>query len=271
MARRQTNIRDASSSTMAKAQPTDHRCHDYRLLVKRWKAFCRSARLKLQPFATSAEEDIFYVASGERAAAAGEPWIYISAGVHGDEAAPPWGLLAWAEEHADLLRTHPFLIFPTLNPTGLILNTRADYTGTDLNRNFNHPSEPVVAAWRKVVEGRKLAIGLCLHEDYDGQGCYLYELNGGRHILGQRILADTSRIIPPDGRRRIDGRAAKAGLIRRRVPPEMAGQPEAIVLHLLGAPITLTFESPSEFSIAERIAVQKRFLESSLKHALGLK
>lgn len=260
----------AQAPAPAPAQPTDHRCHDYRLLVKRWKSFCKSAKLKLQPFACSAEEHIYFIETAHELAATGEPWIYISAGVHGDEAAPPWGLLEWAEAHVDLLRRRPFLIFPVLNPTGLILNTRVDYAGMDLNRNFNHASEPVVAAWRKVMKGRKIALGLCLHEDYDGQGCYLYELNGGKHVLGQRILQDTSDLIPPDHRKRIDGRAAKAGLIRRKVIPEMAGQPEAIVLHLLGAPITLTFESPSEFSIAERIAVQKRFIESSLKHALGL-
>jgi protein MpaA len=254
----------------APAQPTDHRCHDYRLLVKRWRAFCKGAKLRLQPFACSAEEHIYFIETARELAVQGEPWIYISAGVHGDEAAPPWGLLEWAEAHVDLLRRRPFLIFPVLNPTGLILNTRVDYAGMDLNRNFNHPSEPVVAAWRKVMKGRKIALGLCLHEDYDGQGCYLYELNGGKHVLGQRILQDTSDLIPPDHRKRIDGRAAKAGLIRRKVIPEMAGQPEAIVLHLHGAPITLTFESPSEFSIAERIAVQKRFIESSLKHALSL-
>ncbi len=252
-------------------QPITHRCHDYRQLVREWKALCRSARVKLRSFARSAEEEVFYLESGAAHAAAGRPWIYISAGVHGDEAAPPWGLLAWAAAHPHLLHEHPFLIFPTLNTTGLILNTRADHRGVDLNRVFNFDSEPLIAAWRQVVGERKLAMGLCLHEDYDGQGCYVYELHAGRgESIGSLTLRDTSRIIPADGRARIDGRAAKAGLIRRRVPPEMAGYPEALMLHFMGAPLTLTFESPSEFSIAERIAVQKRFIESSLKHALGI-
>ncbi len=252
-------------------QPTTHRCHDYRQLMREWRAFCREARLKLRPFAKSAEEDVFVLTTGEKHAAAGQPWIYISAGVHGDEAAPPWGLLAWARAHASLLHRHPFILFPTLNPTGLILNTRADHRGVDLNRVFNFDSEPLIAAWRQVVGGRRLAFGLCLHEDYDAQGCYVYELHARRGpSIGSRALQDASEIIPADGRRRIDGRTAKAGLIHRRVPPEMAGQPEALVLHFMGAPLTLTFESPSEFSIAERIAVQKRFIESSLKHALGI-
>lgn len=255
---------------MAYPQPTSHRSHDYRQFVRQWKALCRAARFKLQPFAKSAEEDVFVLVTGADKAKEGQPWIYISAGVHGDEAAPPWGLLAWAEAHTDLLREHPFIIFPTLNPTGLILNTRADHRGVDLNRVFNFDTEPVVAAWRKTVGDRKLALGLCLHEDYDGQGCYVYELHHGGGSVGALALRDTSRIIPADGRKRIDGRAAKEGLIRRRIPPEMTGYPEALMLHFMGAPLTLTFESPSEFSISERIAVQKRFIESSLKHALGI-
>lgn len=251
-------------------QPTSHLAHDYRALVKRWKAFARGAGLKLRPFARSGDEELYVMVTSESVARTGVPYVYISAGVHGDEPAPPWGLLDWAETHAELLKRHPFILFPTLNPTGLILNTRADHRGQDLNRSFNLPDQPVVEAWRTVVGDRSMSLGLCLHEDYDGQGCYVYELNAGPKILGTSILQDTSRIIPSDGRRTIDGRRAKEGLIRRRIPPEMPGHPEAIVLHLLGAPIALTFESPSEFSIAERIAVQRAFIESSLKHALGI-
>ncbi len=46
--------------------------------------------------------------------------------------------------------------------------------------------------------------------------------------------------------------------------------PEAIVLHQLGSPVTLTFESPSESSLLDRIAVQKQFIRSALKHELGI-
>lgn len=250
------------------AHPTSHRSHDYRLLMREWRKLAGEAGLRMKEFTRAAELPVFFIESPAAAKTGGAAWHYISAGVHGDEPAPPWGLLEWARDHVDLLRTHPFLLFPTLNPVGLTLNTRADYRGVDLNRAFNSESDPLITAWRAVVGERELAIALCLHEDYDGQGCYVYELTHRKDSLGQRILRDTARILPTDSRTRIDGRAAKKGLIIRRVPPDLPGYPEAIMLHYLGAPVTLTFESPSEFCLVDRIAVQRRFIESSLHHAL---
>jgi hypothetical protein len=130
-------------------------------------------------------------------------------------------------------------------------------------------NDPLIVAWREVVGDRRLALGLCLHEDYDGQGCYLYELTQRKGSIGAAILRDTARILPTDPRPRIDGRHAKDGLIIRRVMPNLPGHPEAIVLHYLGAPIALTFESPSEFCLLDRIAVQRRFIESALDHGCG--
>jgi hypothetical protein len=189
--------------------------------------------------------------------------------VHGDEAAPPWALLEWAERNVKLLRKRPFLIFPALNPVGLMLNTRVDERGVDINRAFNDMNDPLIVGWRSVVGNRTLVIGLCLHEDYDGQGCYLYELTKRKGSIGAKILRETARVLPTDPRKRIDGRRANQGLIIRRVMPDLPGHPEAIVLHYLGAPIALTFESPSEFCLVDRIAVQRRFIESALDHGCG--
>lgn len=224
----------------------------------------------MKEFAKAGPWPVFYLETQAKSGPDDPPWHYISAGVHGDEAAPPWGLLEWAGKNVRLLQRHPFILFPVLNPVGLMLNTRADQRGVDLNRAFNSTEEPVVVAWRRVVGQRRLAISLCLHEDYDGQGCYIYELTRQKASIGPAILKDTSRIIATDERKRIDGRGAKQGLIIRRIPPDMPGQPEAIVLHHLGSPVTLTFESPSEFCLTDRTAVQRRFIESSLKHGAGL-
>ena len=251
------------------AHPLQHRCHDYKLLVKQWKGLAKRAGLRMKAFARAGEWPVFFVESPVKRGAE-VVWRYLSAGVHGDEAAPPWGLLEWAEANAARLRAEPFLIFPTLNPNGLILNTRVDHRGVDINRAFNSAEDPLIVAWRAVVGERRLSLSLCLHEDYDAQGCYVYELTHDKRSIGRDILRETARIIPTDRRRSIDGRAAKEGLIMRRVPPELPGQPEAIVLHCLGAPVTLTFESPSEFCLTDRIAVQRRFIESALRHGGGL-
>jgi len=250
------------------AQPTQHRSHEYRPLIQRWKELSKQAGLKMRIFARSAGLPIYVITSPSPRGDAREA-VYISAGMHGDEPAPPWGLLAWAEAHIDRLRAHRFIIFPVFNPYGIMANTRLDKDGKDLNRIFHSEEDELITAWKRTVQGLPISIGLCLHEDYDGQGCYLYELNAGK-TYGAAILQDTSRIIPTDSRASIDGRRATHGLIVRRVPPKMAGLPEAIVLHYLGAPIVYTFESPSEFSLLERIAVQQAFIVSSLQHVLGI-
>ncbi len=255
------------------AQAITHRAHDYEFLIKRWKALTKREGLTLRPFAQSGEHAVYFLDSraGEPRTTNRERCLYISTGVHGDEAAPPWGLLEWAEENVRLLKAHRFLIFPCLNPNGLINNTRVDHRGVDINRTFHDLKEPVIAAWRAIVEPHRASLALCLHEDYDGQGIYVYELNQKPEIVGHRILEDCAKIIPLDLRTKIDTSTADRGLInRKRLPKDLPGLPEAIVLYQMGVPISLTFESPSEFSLLERIAVQKQFIVSSLHHALDL-
>jgi len=72
-------------------------------------------------------------------------------------------------------------------------------------------------------------------------------------------------VLPLDPRRDIDGQEAAKGIIRRKLlPPQIKG-PEAIVLYQLGCPVTLTFETPSEFSLDQRVAAHRIFIEASLE------
>lgn len=257
---------------MSSARSNGHRAHDSALLARRWAALANRCGFKWRRFATAGA---FPVHAAESAGRRGDrrPAIYLSAGVHGDEAAAPWGLLEWAEENTATLRAHRFLIFPCLNPHGIANNTRVDQRGVDLNRTFHDCGEPLIAAWRKVLGHRAIALALCLHEDYDAQGCYVYELRRRPGATGPAVLQECARIIPPDLRKRIDGRGMNQGHFIRLGSfelPDMPGLPEAIVLHQLGSPVTLTFESPSEFALSDRIAVQKLFIRSALKHELGI-
>ncbi len=248
---------------------TSQRPHDYALLLRNWRKLAAKAGLKISRFAMADDLPVFYVTTpsprGDN-----RDTIYLSAGVHGDEPAPPWGLLEWAEENARLFSKHRFLIFPCFNPHGLINNTRMDGRGVDINRTFQDARKPLIAAWRRILKGRRISLSMCLHEDYDAQGCYIYEITDSREAVGARILRDCAGIIPTDQRRSIDGRRMKNGHFVRRVAPDMPGLPEAIALHHLGAPVSLTFESPSEFSLMDRVAVQKKFIQSALQHVLGI-
>jgi hypothetical protein len=64
-------------------------------------------------------------------------------------------------------------------------------------------------------------------------------------------------------------KALLAGVIRRStIPPDLPGMPEAIELWQLGCPITLTFETPSEFSFDDRVQTQAEFVSAAIRLAL---
>jgi hypothetical protein len=239
-----------------------HRCHDVPHFVKRWHSLAKSARLKLETVYVSGGFPVLFVSS----AMAQAPCLYISAGVHGDEPAPVTALIEWAEENLPLLRTLPVALFPLFNPAGLALNTRADHRNVDLNRRFHDAGHPHIKAWWKCIGDLTFSTGLCLHEDYDAQGIYCYELNRSRRLhLADAAVKASEALIPRDPRRNIDGRRAKLGIIRRKRIPDLPGLPEAIALYLHNTDRTLTFETPSEFSLSDRVAAHKAFIESVVR------
>ena len=233
-----------------------HRTHDYRELVRRWRAVARTAGLRLDAFAEGGGYDVFRLATPALEATGG---IYISAGIHGDEPASNEALIAWAERHAKELPRWPLMLFPCLNPWGLVKNTRVNEAGLDLNRVFHTDTSPVIAELKRLIAPSRFALALNLHEDFDGQGLYLYEVGGAQPHLGEALLAAARGTISPDPRARIDGRKASAGLIRRRFDPKRfarMGWPEAIFLHRHHADHAITVETPSEFAIEKRVAAQ---------------
>lgn len=240
-----------------------HQAHDPSALIRRWRAVARASGLKVRILTEQAGEKILYLESARPSAA---PAVYLSTGVHGDEAGSAWGLLAWAEREIQQLRERPFLIFPCLNPHGLRMNTRVDHRGLDINRRF-HLDDELCGPWRQIVQSRPLSVGVCLHEDYDAHGCYVYELGHHRQRLSDLLLRDCTSRIAADPRSRIDGLRSKSGVIRRStIPPDMPGLPEAVVLWQFGCPLTLTFETPSEFGLDERVQTQSDFVSAVLHH-----
>lgn len=224
--------------------------------------------MEMSELVTVGDQAVYQLVS--RAARGGESVVYLSAGVHGDEPGAVCGLLAWAMENTALLREGSFVILPCLNPHGLMLNTRVDHRGRDLNRRFHLKRDPLLGAWHRLLSAHRLVAGLCLHEDYDAEGMYLYELSRGRVSgVGQAILDRCEAgVIARDPRSMIEGMRAKRGVIRReKAPEEMPGLPEAIVLYQAGCPLSLTFETPSEFSLDDRVEAQSRFIQATMEVA----
>ncbi len=238
-----------------------HRSHDYRHLIARWRGVARAARLPLRTLAKDDGFDLFYVETPRLAGSAG---LYLSAGIHGDESAAPEALLRWAEKNVARLAAMPLLILPCLNPWGLRNNIRTDSRGRDLNRMFHDDTHPVVAAVRRLAQPHRFQIAMAMHEDYDAQGVYLYEVQRGLHGFGEALLDRAVKILPIDPRRKIDVSMAKNGLIRRRISRkrfETMGYPEAIWLHLFHSENTFTFETPSEAALELRVRAHMAVLD----------
>jgi protein MpaA len=226
--------------------------HDYQHLMQRWRVLARGSGLRLFPIATV---DGFPVYCVQSPALVGGNGLYLSAGIHGDESASTEGLLAWAQRSREQIRQLPVLIFPCLNPWGLVMNRRSDEGGNDLNRMFHADQHPTVAAVRQTAAPYAFDAAMLLHEDYDAQGAYLYELCKGPSF-GDSILNAVEAVLPKDPRPRVDGRKARAGIVRPRLSlrrfAEM-GHPEAVWLHLRGCARSITFETPSEASLEVRV------------------
>lgn len=243
-----------------------HKVHDYGHLIARWRRIARGAGLVLRSFARVGEFSVHYL----RTRGSLEGGFYVSAGVHGDEPAGPTALALWAELHlAALVRAGnlPLFILPCLNPWGLVENRRSDPAGRDLNRSFNRRVSPIRELLHLIAD-EQFALGVALHEDYDARGMYLYEINDAPSDLGAVLLrACQSKAMGVDPRRTIENFPFKDGLLRQRILPEdVEMHPEALAVYPRHAPHFITFETPSEFSLAHRIRAHVRLLEGCVHH-----
>ena len=201
------------------------------------------------------------------------PRIYLSAGIHGDEPAPPLALLSLIESGLFDARAVWFLC-PMLNPEGLARGTRESAAGTDLNRDYRHLESPEVRAhvhWLRSQPNFDLAV--CVHEDWESTGFYLYELNRGtRPSLAEPIIAAVSRVCPIDQSPVIEGREAKGGIIRPTGSPfEREKWPESIYLQANHTRLSYTIEAPSALALEIRIAALRAALETAIGLTAGRK
>lgn len=238
-----------------------HRSHHYPSLMKRWGAVAKERNLLFRRFVQLDGYWLYYARTkrgGKR------PTVYLSAGIHGDEVGATEGLLHWAETSSHQLEQINVVIIPCLNPWGLAANSRVDKSGIDLNRNFHDDSHPLVAGMRELLRGRKFDLGICLHEDYDAQGLYVYEVvRHGLESWAHELVKEGGIVIPPDPRASIDGRRTSKGVIRRRALPRKiyATMPESLYLYSNNhTQRSYTVETPSEFALHDRLQTHADFV-----------
>jgi protein MpaA len=242
-----------------------HRAHDYRHLINRWRQVARASGLIMRPYISEFGYRLYCLRSPNIPANGA---IYISAGIHGDEPAGTDALLGWAEMNLPVLRRMPFLIFPCLNPWGLVNNTRFDAAYRDLNRSFQNDEVPSIRALKGMLAGRRFRLALTLHEDFDGQGLYIYEIERVKPFWGEDLLRIAAPLIPIEGRTTIDGRRANSGIVRRRLILKKfatMGFPEAVYLHLHHSDRTFTIETPSEFALDQRVSAQIAIIQECVR------
>jgi len=135
-----------------------------------------------------------------------------------------------------------------------------------LNRCYHLSDVPRIQAQKELLRGYTFRLAMCLHEDYDAQGVYLYEQQKKLTTLGQELLSAGGHHIPLDLRRMIEGRRAKQGWITRRVDckkfPKAA---EAIYVALHHSERTITAETPSEYDLGKRIEVQIAMIQRAIE------
>lgn len=236
------------------------RSHDYAHLIERWRTLSEHSGWKMEAFAEESGLEIWVIESGTNTG----PALYLSAGIHGDEPASTEGLLAWAERNAARLGHTAFTIFPCLNPWGLVMNTRTDSFGRDLNRSYNDPKCPQISRQLAWVADRRYDVAVMLHEDYDGTGFYLYEI-GPLESWGAELVAAAEPWVGVESRSEIDGIPQAAGVVTRPLGPELfehlPNHPEALYLALRGTPRCYTLETPSETAIDQRIEAHAAVLD----------
>ncbi|HVM49535.1 MAG TPA: M14 family metallocarboxypeptidase [Candidatus Acidoferrum sp.] len=184
------------------------------------------------------------------------PRLYISTGIHGDEPAGPLAA-------RDLLRQNAWpaglelWLCPCLNPAGFILNRRENAQGIDLNRDYLNPQSPATAAhiaWLKRQPPFDLC--LCLHEDWESHGFYLYEQNpDAQPSLAEGILEAVAKACPIDLSETIEGWPAQRGALRPKLDPASRPKwPEALFLITHKTRLSYTLEAPSDFPLSARVA-----------------
>jgi protein MpaA len=232
--------------------------------LREFHAAAQTRGWSAQKFATIDSYELFGYQRGHQSS---RRTVYISTGIHGDEPAGTITLRRCIEQDRWPSDTH-FILCPCINPTGLNAVTRENKNGVDLNRDYRDPqSEEVRAhtAWIRSLQNVDLA--LHLHEDWEAEGYYAYEVNPHNFPpIAPRIIEAVREVCPIQGNAKIDTLwDCVDGVIRPNLKPEERPLwAEAVFLIVNKARHTLTLEAPSDFPLVFRAEAHLRALTAAL-------
>jgi len=197
--------------------------------------------------------------------------IYISAGIHGDEPAGPLAVRRLLQENQwpDGL---DIWLCPCLNPTGFPFNRRENADGVDLNRQYLHLEAKETRAHIGWLNRQpNFAVALCLHEDWESHGFYVYELNPDNlPSFAESIVKRVAKVCPIDLSSMIEGREAHNGIICPSADPRSRPEwPEAFYLFTYKTRLSYTLEAPSDFPLPVRVDALVAGVNAVLENIYG--
>lgn len=249
---------------MHSGQPVKDTVIDPPAFAARIIAAGRAAGFRVETFGEIADTPLFALT---RRTPGPRPRLYLSAGIHGDEPAGPLALLDLVE-HGFFDERAVWFLCPLLNPAGFLRRTRENSDGIDLNRDYQDLRSLEIQAHARWLQSQpNFELTLCLHEDWEAHGCYLYELNPANGpSLAPRMIEAMSRFCPIEQAAVIDGREiAEPGIIRPINDPLLrASWPEAIYLRRHHGLLGYTLETPSSLPLPQRIACLRAAIEAAV-------
>ena len=255
-----------------------HDAPPYDELAAAWRAL-RPLGVRVREVAcVGAPRTLLFAELGDPAASL----VSLSAGVHGDEPAAPWALLAIVRDGL-LDSRFGYRIWPCLNPSGYVAGTRANADGEDVNRSFSRGgTTPEARAVFTANRDRRFIMALDLHEDFEAEGCYVYEplrpgftpyfsgpivaaLDGAG--LPVQTIRDEFDLGAPPGVELTELYRLERGTVLVDYEVEMRvfeGLPSSLALMYRGTPAALTFETPRPRPWDERIAAHRVAVTTAL-------
>lgn len=197
-------------------------------------------------------------------AEAGAPRVLLSGGVHGDEAGGVEALLRFLESMAgDVPGPFDLTVLPCVNPWGYEAGTRGNAAGVDINRAFEEDEVPEARLVKAFLKGRRFDVHVDFHEDFEGEGFYLYEGKADTEWLGPRVIDAVVAVSPIEPEHGDDTLLYQGGY-----GMESAWGTKGLCVYVLAhhAPHGMTFEAAMPQPVETRVAAQLRGLGVVLDH-----